>query len=332
MFKVLKFLVALLIIGNLLSCVNENVVRTVKLTSCVKIPKLADSIYLSSQIPCIDYVNKHIYVSDYKQALYVLDDKCNLINIASHKGNGFGEVQCPTFIYAAPDAKISLFDECKRKFMYYKDEQYYSIDLESISSERLSTLCRFFTIGDTIYHSIINDINTVVKIVNGKVVSKQCKLVDSMDDTRRPIKSQRHLLRGDNTMFIIGKGLPILQEYTFDGKLLNSYDLLADENLATVYDIKDPKEFNRYNIIVRDAYYKKGYIYILTSSHENDRYRCNTIYVLQRYENNYIPVVKYRLNGNIYSTFCITDDNRCIAVNDKNSSIEIYNLSNSGNE
>ena len=331
MVNVIKIIIALLFTGCFISCVNDNIAKTVALTSYVSIPKLADSIYLSSQIPCVDYANKHIYISDYKAALYVLDDKCNLISVASQKGYGVGEVLCPTFIYASPDAKISLFDECKRKFIYYDDVQYRDADTEAVSSERLSSLCRFFTVGDTVYHSIIGDANSVAKIVNGRVVSKQCRLVDGIDDTRRPAKSQRHLLRGEKTMFVLGKGLPILQEYTFDGKLLNNYDLFADDDLAQIYAKEDPKEQNRYNIIVRDACYKKGYIYILTSSHEDGRYRCNTMYVLQRCDNNFIPVVKYRLKGKIYSSFCITDDNRCIAINDKNS-IEIYNLSISNNE
>ena len=91
------------------------------------------------------------------------------------------------------------------------------------------------------------------------------------------------------------------------------------------YKRRRGKSSNSYYEVVRDAYYKNGFIYLLTSSFEG-KYKCNTIIVLKKNADNIQYVSAYTLKNNLYSTFCINDQNECLAVCSKNSSIEVYKL------
>lgn len=64
---------------------------------------------------------------------------------------------------------------------------------------------------------------------------------------------------------------------------------------------------------------------VLVSSFEG-KYKCNTIIVLKKNADNIQYVSAYTLKNNLYSTFCINDQNECLAVCSKNSSIEVYKL------
>ena len=86
------FLVTMLSIS---SCAMDEGMKPVNLSVDNVVSKFGDSIFLSSQVPCIDAKNGSVYITDYRAGVYALDSKLNLISKMSNIGRGFGEVNRP---------------------------------------------------------------------------------------------------------------------------------------------------------------------------------------------------------------------------------------------
>lgn len=308
------------------SCAIEKSTSVLSLHPQNTISQLGDSIYLSKQVSCIDTKNDTTYISDYRAGLYALDCNMKLTKKISNIGNGTGEVNRPAMIFAANNGNVILYNEGARKYSYFGNNSFLKSDSKS-SRNDLSDLCRFFSIGDTIFQSIINDKFLVSTTKDGTLLNKICPLVNGLDQINNPALSERHLIKGDSTFYLIGMGLPIIQEYTFTGNEVGSFDLNSIEMLSNAYSKNKNNSPNTFYTVVKDAYYKNGRIYLLTSQYER-KYKCNTIVVLHKKDNQLQHFATYMLDKNVYRTFCVNNNNECYAICANNSSIEIYKLPN----
>lgn len=316
------FLVTMLSIS---SCAMNEGMKPVNLSVDNVVSKFGDSIFLSSQVPCIDAKNGSVYITDYRAGVYALDSKLNLISKMSNIGRGFGEVNRPAKFFVDDNNVITLYNEGLQRYSYFEKDSFLMADNASVK-ENLAKSCRFFARDGAIYQSVLGGKFLVSVIKNGNVTKQMCPTVDGVDFPSNVALSERHLLEGDNCFYVIGLGLPIVQAYSFDGRELARFNLVNIPLLESVYAKNENlKSSNSYYEVVRDAYYKNGFIYLLTSSFEG-KYKCNTIIVLKKNADNIQYVSAYTLKNNLYSTFCINDQNECLAVCSKNSSIEVYKL------
>lgn len=307
------------------SCATEKSTSSLSLQPIDVVSQLGDSIFLSKQVSCIDTQNGTTYISDYRSGLYALDKDLKLIKKVSTIGNGTNEVNCPAMIYADPNNNVILYNEGLRKFSYFANNFFTKKDSRIIRNN-LSDLCRFFSIKDTIYQSIINDKFLVSITVDGKTLKKICPLTNDLDSKNKPAMSERHLVKGDSTFFLIGMALPIIQEYSFSGKEIEQFDMSSIESLTHAYSKNQAEtQPNSFYTIIKDAFYKKNRLYLLAANYEG-KYKCNTILVLEKRNNRLQHVATYSLKKDIYRTFCINDNSECYAVCANNSTIEIYKL------
>lgn len=219
------------------------------------ISKLGDSIFLSKQIPCIDSRHDTIYLSDYHAGVYSLDKNLNLIKKVSTIGLGQGEVNRLAQLFAGDDVCV-LFNEGSQRYSYFSGNSFLKNDSKTVGYN-LAFASRFFVKGDSIYQDIINDDFLVSVTKDGNTIKKICPIVKNVDRPDNVALSERHLVKGDNSFYVIGRGLPIIQEYSYDGKELAYFDLSSIPILANAYEknmkLKMP---NSYYVIVEDAYFK----------------------------------------------------------------------------
>lgn len=314
------YLVALVALTT--ACNQNSFVKTISLLEEGKIEKINDSLYLSQQISCIDSKFNKIYISDYRQGLFVLNANYSLDTLLAPNGHGKGEINGCGSIFIDDAQTITVLDDMNRRYVRYSQEGYCFPEKNLITSY-ISTH-RFFSKGDTVFSAIKKDKNTIVLTKNGETIHKICPLT-TKDDIRRPALSERHILLIDSTFLIIGVALPILQEYSLSGKLLNDYDLSSIQPIVESFNanINTPKP-NSYFEVVQDAYYKDSHIYLLYGSPKP--YTCNNIIVIEKNNNQFRLVANLKLPGTTYSTFCVTDNHQCIAVNRQTSAIEVYRI------
>lgn len=310
------------------SCMTSSEIQSVSLEKKNTIMKLSDSIYLSGQVNCIESSKGYTYISDLYGGLYSLNEGMVLSKKLSDIGNGKSELSFPDRLYVDNKNTVTIYDGNKKRYLYFTENGYVRQDSCSISDVRIAGSCRFFCLGDTVYSSITHDKHTVALTRNGKLISKMFPLTKGMDDIRRPIDSQRHLLWTGESILLVGRCLlPYIQEYTKEGELASDFDLREVDILRGIYKNKKPDKPNSTFVVTRDACYSNGNIYLLVSS-DTKPYRCNTIVVLHKYGYGMKHIATFTLDKKMYSTFCVTDDNKLMAVNSHNSSVEIYEIPN----
>lgn len=321
---VFSFLCGVFGIISFSACTVDTSMKVASLHPENVVSKLGDSIFLSKQISCIDSRKDTIYISDYHAGVYSLDRNFKLIKKVSSIGFGQGEVNRPAKLFVG-DNDIALFNEGSQKYSYFSGASFLKNDTKAISNN-LACASRFFTKGDSVYQAIINDQFLVAITKDGETIKKICPVVKKLDKAVNPALSERHLVKGEHSFYVIGRGLPIVQEYSFDGDELANFDLSSIPLLANAYEksrkIKTP---NSYYVIVNDAYYKNNKIFLLASLYE-DEYKCNTLIVLNALKGCLQYIASYNLQKDVYSTFCINDKNECYAICSMNGTIEVYQL------
>lgn len=322
--KISPFVAIWAICLSLSSCVQEAAVPSYSLEPEQVVNQLGDSLYLSPQISCIDHRNGKTYISDYRQGLMVLRADFCLDTILATQGHGRGEVNgCGSF-YLDDVQTLTLLDDMNRRYVHFLPNGTFVTDRNS-GMDYIST-GRFFTVGDTVYNAIKKNENTVVQLKDGVSVKTLCPLTDR-EDIRQPAPSERHLLWTGSTFLVLGTALPILQEYTLSGQLVQDFDLSTLPQLAGPFEYNSQNATgNSYFVVIQDAYYREGFLYLLSATQEP--YLCNHISVLKKTDHQFKVFANIQLSGKAYSTFCITADRKCLAVNAQTSAIEVYPLPN----
>lgn len=282
--------------------------------------KLNDSIYLSHQVSCIDFSNNHYYIADYKQGIYILDSSFHADTVIAAKGHGHNEVNGCGNLFIDRNDKLTFFDDNGRRFGYYQKNEmgFYA----RILSKRLCET-RFFAKSDSIFCAILKDPNTVALIKGDEVIRTFCPQKDKIDDALHTPMSARHVIQCDSTFLVIGKGLPILQEYNYSGNLISEFNLDKIDILANNYKKQKEQDANSYIVVIRDVYYHQGHLYALATSNE-PKYKCNKIIILKKTGSSFVHTNTLQLQGDIYATICINDKNELVAINGKTSAIEVY--------
>ena len=321
------FLSSFVVVFLFTACAVQDLTKVVRLNPIQTASKFGDSLFLSNEAFCIDYNKGFIYISDWKVGFYSLDQNLKFNKFMSKLGKGHNEVVQPSMIYAE-NGIATLFSEGTQKFCFYDSSSMLRQDKETVGVRILGD-CRFFTKGDTVFLPIFDEKNLVAVSVNGQIVKKTCPILNGYDDTRNSVLSQRHLLKGENSFYVVGKCLPIIQEYSYDGKEIGRYDLRNIEILSGQYKKNDDLKstYGTCYGAVRDAYYKNGIIYLLAYEDEGE-YSCNSIIALSLKNNEVNHLQTYKFPDTVYVSFCVTDKNECYAINKTKGAIETFNFQN----
>ena len=296
------------------SCTNKGgIVFNKRLSLSESITVLSDSVYLSGHNLCLVSVGEQIVVSDYQQGVFVIDQEGQIIESFAKSGNGPGEVLGCGFLAISETEDVWVYDEGHRSFLSYRDGQLHSIETPP-TDLFISNGSRFLVKNDSLYFSAVGNKQLVFIIKGGEIVDRVCP-VSKYDNLEMPIHSERHVVKGERSFFVVGLGLPFVEEYSYNGVLLSSFDLMCIPERARVFKEQQSVKPNTYFVSTKDAYFNNGFLYLLSAS-MTDGYHCNEIIVLETTEQGLHYKGKYRLsNGECYSSICVLDQNKIIALN-----------------
>lgn len=314
----------------LVSCVNQQAenrdIEPVHLSSDTVISEYEDSLIVPPEVVCMNATKKGIFFTDYEKGLFVMDNSMNIHHQLGKYGRGQGELLGAAFFYTDNGDSVYIVNEGRQAFGLFTNGTY-SKNIAFCEGARFTIRSRFFVQEQTVYHSVAKAGNPVIAYRGDSTGFRSVCDYTPHDDMELQIHSGRHVVKGSDSFFVIGISLPILQEYTFDGKLCAEYDLLSIPGIAkSIKEHEDePKQPNSYYVTVRDAYYCDNSLYLLVTTDANDEYRCNTIYRLNTEDGNFRHVSTYLLQGDVFGTFCVSG-NRIYAYDQMESSIHVYTM------
>ncbi len=293
------------------------------------ITQFNDSTFLSSMVLCIDKYKDSIMLTDYKQGqIFMLNSELNLLSKIGIMGQGPGEMIGAAH-FCVSNEKITVINDGKELLSEYSLlNKNFTKDIKFPKDLRKTLNTRFFEYDGKIFHSIVSEDSMIVAIDKNNLKSSQMGVNSKWDKPNLRMHSTRHLIKGNQSFYEIGCTLPILQEYSFEGEMLHTFDL------STIHDISKQMEIykknnqipNTYFVMIQDVYFDNENIFLLFASQEVG-YSCNKIIVINT-QNEFKHIATYILSGGkVYLSFCV-DNNRIIAFNGLNSNIDIYNFIN----
>jgi hypothetical protein len=287
--------------------------------------ELGDSSFLSDHVVCVDVLDDQWYISDYKDALFVLDKDFNLVKKIGRRGEGPGEFLGAAHFYLKGKDSLYIVNERKRALDLYV-KGLYTRQISLSREFRYTQGTRFFAEDEWIYHTVFSDSLHVVLFDDEGTVEKCICPNTPLDKADFRHHSSRHLAKGDGCFFVVGRTLPICQAYSMDGRLLGEYDLTQIpeiEQAATKYR-NTPQVPNTYSITVQDIFYSNHKLYLLIGTNDG-RYFCNTLCVLD-VSDKIRHSHTFKLSGKIYQTFCVSEDNILLANNPMIAGMDVFNL------
>jgi hypothetical protein len=315
----------LIVLCGVFACSPNGQKKTVELIPDTTFTELNDSSFIPRQIVCMDVNEGNLYFSDYDGSIVILDAELKIKKRIGSRGEGPGEFLGAAHFYIGKNDSLYVFNEGKRALeLFVKDEYVKHIPFpkETLLSDRT----RFFLENQLVFHSSISDSLPVVLFDENSDIKRFVCNYTPLDKPSLKFHSARHLVKADQCFFVIGYTLPIFQRYSFDGRLTMEYDLgkIPEIKKKFRHYKNTPQIPNSYAIMIDDVYYKDQKIYLLVSTHE-DTYFCNTVCVLD-VSDEPKHIGTFKLKGDIYESFCITESNLLIAFNIKEASLDVFTL------
>lgn len=313
-----------MLLFSIIACAPKRQNAEITLAIDSTFAELSDSSFIPSRIMCLAVKDSNFYFSNYSEGIVVLDSDFKFNKKVGSRGEGPGELLGCAHFYIGNNDSIYILNEGKHSIeLFVKDKHVKHIPFPNNVSLTFST--RFFSESQCIYHSVIADTLPLVIFDDNSSINKYICDYTKWDNPELVRHSSRHLVKGEQSFFVIGCALPIFQRYSLNGKLLEEYDL---EILPEIHKMirkykRDPQVPTSYFTVIQDVYYDNQKIYLLVASDENE-YFCNTIYVLNVSEETK-HIQTFKLSGEVYGAFCIKE-NMLLAYNSVNASLDRFRL------
>lgn len=289
-----------------------------------RIGVLSDTVVLSSQVLNLTYFEKKYYLSDFYRGIISISE--NFDKVTTEDGiNALLPMLPQCYMFSIDKyGEICIFDSKNKCFLERKRTKNYE-KRQNVGYE-VAIPSRFIYSGDSIICPIIENKMTGAIFRNDSCIGTCFPAIQGYDDVRKPYHSQRIILKENDKFFTIGKGLPIVQEYTSDKGLISSYDLRDLPEISRTYVQEKSDKPNSFFVIVRDAYAYKHFLYLLISSKDEGKYKCNRILKIDTSGKTMQIDGFYEMSGEIYSTLCVNGAGELVVVNSKESLIELYKI------
>lgn len=301
-------------------------VSSIELPLDTTLSELSDSSFIPPQVRCMDSSKDFLYYTDYAGGLVVLDKNCQVIRKLGTRGQGPGEFLGAAHFCLVGEDSVYILNEGKHSIdLFVGNENKQTILFPK--SARFTFNTRFFVDKGRIYHSVITSKSPVVAF-NNDTSAFMCSYT-SFDDPSMGRHATKHVLKGDNSFFLIGCVYPTLEQYSMDGKLLKQFDLSVIPAISQMMQVyrDTPKDPGSYFTVIQDAYCHGDGLYLLIGLLEDGNYSCNTVAVLDMSADEWEYVECFHLSGKVYDTFCVNDGKMYIH-DPSRSCFDVFRLSN----
>ena len=326
-------LIILFILASIIVCGCSNISKNKdypkirELLPDTVLSEIEDTFFISSQIKCMDIYNENLYYSDYSGEIVIINPQYKIIKRIGSRGQGPGELLGPAHFYIANEDSLYILNEWKQNVELFVKEQYVQ-QYPFPKHTRFTFLTRFFAKDQQIYHSILPEISPIIAYGKDSTLNKYYGNLTKYDKQELARHSTRHVIKGDHFFFVIGCVYPILQTYTYNGKLQQEYDLTNVPEIKEMVAIYNSKKQvpNRYFTIVQDAYFCNKKLYLLIGRTDKEKYNCHIICVFNILNNKIKHDSTLYLSKNVYDSFCVNRNNTLYAYSASNACIDVFDI------
>lgn len=317
----LTFVIAVCVVSFLMSCADKGI-EYEDLKPVQKVAAVNDTVTLSSHVSNLVYREGRYYISDYHRGIVSFDESFSAMERMDGGTLQLAMPQCYMFA-VGKDGSMCVYNHDEKTFCLYNGK---NIEKISVPDYCVTYPSRFSYEGDSIIFPVVKNANTAVVMLKDSTISRFSPVVKGLDDARMPYHSDRMIVKNDIYTFVIGRGIPLVQMYSHDFKLVSSYDLRAVEDVAETVEQQKSDDPNTYFVVLRDVYCSNDKLYVLVSTKKDGKYKSNLILVLN-IENDAMALSSaYVLEGNVYSTLCVNEKGQLVVVNSKTSNVEFYEI------
>lgn len=305
--------------GN--TCINP-----VNLDLDTTISELGDSSFIPQQIRCMECTKDFLYYTDYAGGMVILDKNYQIIKELGSRGQGPGEILGAAHFCLAGNDSVYILNEGKRSIEMFVNGNY-SKTITFPKNTRFTFNTRFFANKGKIVHSVINKEFPVVAF-NKDTTYFMCSYTP-YDDPLLGRHATKHVLKGDNSFYLIGCVYPTLEEYNMNGEIVKDFDLSVVPEISQMIEAYEsaPKDPGSYFTVIEDVYYHQNNLYLLIANLKGGNYHCNTIAVIDVSESEWKYKKCFYLSGKVYDTFCV-DDQKVYLHDPSRACLDVFRLVN----
>jgi hypothetical protein len=334
--KNLKFILLLVIIFISISCNKEDSFKidSVSLFPKRTIEKINDTTFFS-RVRSIKYNNGKLFISDYKgNRVLCTDTAYNLLKTFGQTGNGPGDLINPVecfidnqFLYVFQQGNLVI-----NKYQISNTKFVKSIPIKFGMHDK-----GFIILNDSIYSCFYRDEFPIsIMDTNGlsvKSFGSKDHILNLNQGFSRVFMFE--YLRKSDKILAFCENEPVIEKYTTDGKLINTFNFSNYEpfygSIISYEQLRQkPENANATFSFVQDTFTDGDYIYLLLYSYNNEKGRntSNTIMQLKVSQNGIIPIKNLILSPNeeLWFTAFTVYSNKLVAFNSSNSEIVEYYL------
>lgn len=319
--KIINICILLLLLSSCTKYNKSNNQSCYKLRSDKKMTEFCDSSFLTNQVLCLDVSLNKILLTDYNASqIIILDKNLKLIKRLGRKGNGPGEFAGAAH-FCLNKNHIYTINEAGHAIVDIERDKYQKL-IHFPQNVSLTNSTRFFYYNNFFYHSVDSPLTPIVCF--NETEKKNICGFTLWDNAKLSYHSARHLVKGIKSFYVVGQTLPIFQEYSFDGKLLNNYEL--NDNIPEIKKLIEeykskPQVPNTRFVMIQDVFYSNKKLYMLMSTKDN-HYTSNKILVFD-VANKIKHIATLELEGKVFQSFCVID-NRLIAFNALDAGLDAF--------
>lgn len=226
--------------------------------------RLNDTTFLSNNIGAISRIGDKYAISDWQvDKVYVLNKSLELERVLGSPGRGPGEYLQPVLVTYEKE-KLYVGSGDNRIIVYsYSDSVKQWKTERDISTPRARGYPREFVIMDTLlYYVNILDKLVEKRDFDGNTINTFGEL-DIKNISRKPM----HLLKNKGFLYLVGISEPVIMQYTYEGKEVNSKQYYDHPLLHSSMKQQERtyKEFptNTTSILFKDACIIENRLYVL---------------------------------------------------------------------
>lgn len=324
-----KLLILFLIITVIVSCVKQSAVNieTVSLSKTKSFTQFNDTCFLSDMVLGLERYNQNYLVSDYQRShVLVLNTNFELEQIIANRGQGPGELLGAAGLHVSGDKLYAVNDGNNSIDCFEINSGKFRSSIKFPEGYNKTIQTSFFEHNGLLYHTIVESDSLILVFNEVGEVKNRYGVKTKWDNSDFRLHSTRHLIKGNKSFYEIGFALPVFQEYSFDGKLLQTFDLSAIPEVQKQMNVykNSPQKPNTYFSMIPYVYACKQNIYLLFATNV-DAYYSNKVVVINT-ENGLKHTATYSLDsGRIYSSILV-DNDTIIAFNSLTAGLDIYSF------
>jgi hypothetical protein len=295
-----------IIVFSLFSC-QQTKVPVDLLKADWTIDQLNDSSYISD-VRSI-YFDDEIFCADYdRDQIIIIDSNSRLLKIIGTKGRGPGELNGVSQIITQNET-LWVYNDGKRCFEVFGSHGHLnSIKLPDILNYPGNF--KFFVNGDMIYLTSVFEGHSIISL-NVRTLSLEkygdLRIFDTEKHTT--IRNRKHLFGTENYFLAVSDNLPIIEKYDYSGTKLEVFDYsripIVIKRLRVIRNQNEDPD--GYSLLLQDAYFAQGKLYLLLYTNKKNRISCHDILVIDVNDKGMSSIQIFNLGESWYRSICATE-------------------------